>query len=67
MTRFNHYLNPSQTVLFLFLSYIMTTLTNSEGRVLPYTNELVETILSQLNSRYIYYTSGVDGITYIYS
>ena len=27
----------------------MTTLTNSEGKVLTYTNELVETILLQLN------------------
>ena len=28
----------------------MTTLTNYEGRVLTYTNELLETVLLQLNS-----------------
>ena len=36
----------------------MTSLTNSEGRVLTSTNELLETILLQLNSRNSYSTSG---------
>ena len=29
----------------------MTTLTNSEGKILTYTNLLIETIPSQLNSK----------------
>ena len=41
----------------------MTTLTNSEGRVLTYTNEVLETILLQLNSSNNYYASGEHGIT----
>ena len=40
----------------------MTTLTNSEGEVLTYTNEFIETILLQLNSSNNYYTSGDDDI-----
>ena len=43
----------------------MTTLTNSEGKVLTYTNEVIETILLQLNSSNSYYTSGDDGILFI--
>ena len=43
----------------------MTTLTNSEGKVLTYTNELVETILLQLNSSNNYYTTGDDDIKFI--
>ena len=43
----------------------MTTLTNSEGNVLTYTNELIETILLQLNSSNNYYTTGDDDITFI--
>ena len=43
----------------------MTTLTNSEGKVLTYTDELVETILLQLNSSNNYYTSGDDGVLFI--
>ena len=43
----------------------MTTLTNSEGKVLTYTNELIETILSQLNSSNNYYTTGDDDILFI--
>ena len=43
----------------------MTTLTNSEGKVLSYTNELIETMLSQLNSSDNYYTSGDDDILFI--
>ena len=38
----------------------MTTLTNSEGKVVTYTNEFIETILLQLNSSNNYYTSGED-------
>ena len=40
----------------------MTTLTNSEGKALTYTNEFIETILLQLNSSNNYYTSGDDGV-----
>ena len=43
----------------------MTTLTNSEGKVLTYTNELVETILLQLNSSNDYLTSADDGVLFI--
>ena len=40
----------------------MTTPTNSEGKVLTYTNELTETILLQSNPSNNYYTTGDDGI-----
>ena len=40
----------------------MTTLTNSEGKVLTYTNEFIETIILQLNSSNTYYTTGDDDI-----
>ena len=40
----------------------MTTLINSEGKVVTYTNEFIETILLQLNSSNNYYTSGDDDI-----
>ena len=43
----------------------MTTLTNPEGKVLTYTNELIDTILLQLNSSNNYYTSGDDDILFI--
>ena len=43
----------------------MTTLTNSEGKVLTYTNELIETILPQLNPSNNYYTTGDDDIIFI--
>ena len=43
----------------------MTTLTNSEGKVVTYTNELIETVLLQLNSSNNYYTSGDDNILFI--
>ena len=43
----------------------MTTLTNSQGKVLTYTNELIETILLQLNSSDNYYTTGDDDIMFI--
>ena len=43
----------------------MTTLTNSEGKVLNYTNGFIDTILSQLNSSNNYYTSGADYIIFI--
>ena len=38
----------------------MTTLTNSEGKILNYTNEFIETITLQLNSSNNYYTTGDD-------
>ena len=63
MTRFNHYLNPSYN--FFILLFIMTTLTNSQGKVLTYTNELIETILLQLNSSDNYYTAGDDDIIFM--
>ena len=43
----------------------MTTLTNSEGKVLTYTNEFIETILLQLNPSNNYYTTGDDDIIFI--
>ena len=43
----------------------MTTLTNSQGKVLTYTNGFIETILLQLNSRNNYYTTGDDDIMFI--
>ena len=43
----------------------MTTVANSEGKVLTYTNEFIETTLLQLNPSNNYYTSGDDGIILI--
>ena len=43
----------------------MTTLTNSQGKVLTYTNEFIETILLQLNSSNNYYTAVDDNIMFI--
>ena len=43
----------------------MTTLTSSEGKVLTYTNELIETIILQLNSSNNYYTTGDDDALFI--
>ena len=43
----------------------MTILTNSEGKVLTYTGEYVETILLQLNSSNNYYTTGDDDVLFI--
>ena len=43
----------------------MTTLTNSEGKVLTYTNGFIETILLQLNPSNSCYTTGDDDILFI--
>ena len=43
----------------------MTTLTNSEGKEITYTNEFIETILLQINSSNNYYTTGDDDIIFI--
>ena len=43
----------------------MTALTNSAGKVLTYTNELIETIPLQLNSSSNYYTSRDDDVLFI--
>ena len=43
----------------------MTTLTNSEGKALTHTNELIETILLQLSPSNNYYTSGGGDILFI--
>ena len=43
----------------------MTTLTNSEGNILNYTNEFIETIFLQLNSSNNYYTAGDDDVIII--
>ena len=43
----------------------MTTLTNSEGKILNYTNEFIETIILQLNSSNNYYTTGDDDVLFI--
>ena len=40
----------------------MTTLTNSEGLVIPYTNAFLETILLQLYASNTYYTTGGNDI-----
>ena len=44
----------------------MTTFTHSEGRALTYTNELLETVLLQLNSSNNYYTSGEHDISSLF-
>ena len=43
----------------------MTTLTNSEGKILNHTNEFIETTILQLNSSNNYYTTGDDDIIFI--
>ena len=43
----------------------MTTLTNSEGKLLTCTNEFIETILLHLNSSNNYYTTGNDDVIFI--
>ena len=43
----------------------MTTLTNSKGNSLTYTNYCIETILLELNSSDSYYTSGNDDIIFL--
>ena len=43
----------------------MATPTNSQGKILNYTNELIETILLQLNSSNKYYTTGDDDVIFI--
>ena len=43
----------------------MTSLTNSQGKILNYTNELIETILLQLSSSNNYYTNGNDEVIFI--
>ena len=43
----------------------MTTFTNPEGLVITHTNECLETVLLQLSSSNIYYTTGNDDITFI--
>ena len=43
----------------------MTTLTNSEGYILNYTNEFIETILLQFNPSNNYYTTGDDDVIFI--
>ena len=63
MSRFSHYLNPSLNVLFYYFTY--DDYTYNEGKVLPYTNEFIETILLQLNSSSNYYTAGGDDIIFI--
>ena len=43
----------------------MTTLANSEGRDLTYTNDFLETISLQHNSSNTYYTAGENDIIFI--
>ena len=43
----------------------MTALTNSEGEIVTYTSEFLETILLQLNSSNNYYTTGDDDAIFI--
>ena len=42
----------------------MTTFANSEGLVITYTDDLLETIVLQLNSSNNYYTSGDHDILF---
>ena len=42
----------------------MTALTNSQGKVLTYTSEFIETILLQFNTSNNYYTTGDDDIIF---
>ena len=66
MERFHRYIIPSKFMLHIYIYiYIMTTLTNSEGKILTYTNVFIETNILQLNSSNKYYTSGDDDITFI--
>ena len=58
-------LKPKLKYCVFVLFYIMTALTSSEGKVLTYTNELVETILLQLNPSNNDYTSGDDDVLFI--
>ena len=64
LQRFDRYLVPSLKNTFILL-YILTTLTNSEGKVLTYTNEVVEIFVLQLNPNNNYYTTGDDDILFI--
>lgn len=43
----------------------MTTFTNSEGLIISHTNELLETIVLQLNASNTYYTTGEHDIMFI--
>ena len=52
-------------MFYVILLTIMTTLTNSEGKLLTYTHEFLETILLQLNSSNNYYTTGDDDVIFI--
>ena len=40
----------------------MTSITNSEGKLITYTNQFIETVLLQLNPSNNYYTTGDDEI-----
>ena len=43
----------------------MTTSTNSEGKVLSYTNELIQKVMLRVSSSNNYYTPGDDDILFI--
>ena len=43
----------------------MTTITNSEGRVLTYTNDILDIILLQSNASNNYYARAEHNITFI--
>ena len=43
----------------------MNSFTNSEGNIINYTSEFIETILLQLNSSNNYYTTGDNEIIFI--
>ena len=49
-------------MFYVIILHIMTTLTGSEGKILNYTNEFIETILLQSNSSNNYYTTGDDDV-----
>ena len=52
-------------ILIFILLYIMITLTNSEGKVLNYTNEFIEAILLQLNPSNNYYATGDNDVLFV--
>ena len=50
MGRFQTYVLPGELILSFHYKCAMTSLTNSEGLIIHYTNEFVETVLWQFGS-----------------
>ena len=62
---FNSKSNYSSHIYIYIYIYIMTTITNSEGRVLTYTNDILDIILLQSNASNNYYARAEHNITFI--